>query len=97
MEGEEFTIRVKVADRYYPLRIRRTDEEKVRRAAQGINDRLMQYEKRYAEMDSQDFLAMVLLQYGVKLLECEENADISSLRDSIREVTRELEGYLSQM
>ncbi len=95
MEGEEFTIRVKVADRYYPLRIRRKDEEMVRKAAQGINEKLMQYEKRYADMDSQDFLAMVLLQYGVKLLKCEENADISSLMDSIREVTRELQGYLS--
>jgi cell division protein ZapA len=92
---EEFSIRVKVADRYYPLRIARKDEEMVRMAAQGINDKLLQYEKRYADMDSQDFLAMALLQYGVKLINCEKNADISSLLEDIGEINRELEEYLS--
>ncbi len=95
MEEEEFSIRVKVADRYYPLRIARKDEEMVRRAAQGINEKLIQYEKRYADMDSQDFLAMALLQYGVKLIDCEKNADMSSFLEEIREINQALEDSLS--
>ena len=95
MEEEEFSIRVKVADRYYPLRIARKDEEMVRKAAQGINEKLMQYEKRYADMDSQDFLAMALLQYGVKLIDCEKNTDMSSFLENVREINKELEEYLS--
>jgi len=35
---EKLSIRVNIADRYYPLKIERDDEERIRRAAKMIND-----------------------------------------------------------
>ena len=93
---EKFTIRVNVADRYYPLKIDRLDEEKIRKAARMINEKVLQYKQRYADKDSQDFLAMAALQFVVKLIDCEKNADISPLLEDIQELNRELEEYLNK-
>ena len=40
---DKLSIRVNVADRYYPLRIDRNDEERIRLAAKLINDKVLQY------------------------------------------------------
>ena len=40
---DKLSIRVNVADRYYPLRIDRDDEEKIRKAARLINEKVLQY------------------------------------------------------
>ncbi len=93
---EKFTIRVNVADRYYPLKIDRLDEEKIRRAARMINEKVLQYKQRYADKDSQDFLAMAALQFVVKLIDCEKNTDMSPLLNDIQELNRELEEYLNR-
>ncbi|MDY6800169.1 MAG: cell division protein ZapA, partial [Bacteroidota bacterium] len=54
---EKLSIRVNVADRYYPLKIDRSDEEKIRKAAKLINEKVLQYKQRYSDKDVQDFLA----------------------------------------
>ena len=35
---DKLTIRVNIVDRYYPLKIDRKDEEKIRKATKKIND-----------------------------------------------------------
>ncbi|HHJ10227.1 MAG TPA: cell division protein ZapA [Bacteroidetes bacterium] len=93
---EKFTIRVNVADRYYPLKIDRLDEEKIRRAARMINEKVLQYKQRYADKDSQDFLAMAALQFVVKFIDCEKKTDIFPILEDIQELNKELEEYLSK-
>ena len=66
---DKLSIRVNIADRYYPLKIDRGDEEKIRKAAKMINDRVLQYKQRYTDKDVQDFLAMAALQYVIKVIE----------------------------
>ena len=76
---EKLSIRVNIADRYYPLKIDREDEEKIRKAAKMINDKVFQYKTKYADKDIQDFLAMAALQFVIKLSEMEgkdENTDL---------------------
>ncbi len=38
---DKLSIRVNVADRYYPLKIDRKDEERIRKAAKLINDKVL--------------------------------------------------------
>ena len=40
---DKLSIKVNVADRYYPLKIVREDEEKIRKAAKLINEKVSFY------------------------------------------------------
>ena len=90
----KLSIKVNVADRYYPLKIDRREEEKIRKAAKLINEKVLQYKKRYLDKDVQDFLAMAALQYVTKIIEIEDKNDLVPLLDSIREINEELDVYL---
>ena len=61
---DKLSIRVNVADRYYPLKVERENEEKIRKAARMINEKVLQYKQRYTDKDVQDFLAMAALRSG---------------------------------
>ncbi len=56
---EELSIRIKIADREYPMKVKRDDEEKIRKAAKLINERIRNYKEQYGIDDKQDLLAMV--------------------------------------
>ena len=90
---DKLSIRVNVADRFYPLRIERNEEERIRKAAKMINDKVLQYKQHYSDKDPQDFLGMAALQFVNKLLELEEKRDVSP----IIEMARELDQYLSDI
>ncbi len=92
---EKLSIRVNVADRYYPLRIDRKDEERIRLAAKLINDKVLQYKQRYSDKDVQDFLAMASLQYVIKLLELENRHDVNPMIEEVRDLNDQLESILS--
>lgn len=66
--GSKDTLRIKVSlgNRVYPLTIRREEEERIRQAAQRINDMLRAFESSYAVQDKQDLLAMVALQFATQ-------------------------------
>lgn len=89
---DKFTIKVNVADRYYPIKIDRGDEEKIRKAAKLINDKVLQYKQRYTDKDAQDFLAMAALQFVIRLIECEGRFDNSTLVSELEE----LDGWLGE-
>jgi cell division protein ZapA (FtsZ GTPase activity inhibitor) len=91
---DKLSIKVNVADRYYPLKIERRDEEKIRKAARLINEKVLQYKQRYLDKDVQDFLAMAALQYVTRIIEMEDKTDISPLEQKLQELNEELEEYL---
>ncbi len=93
---EKLSIKVNLADRFYPLKIDRKDEEKIRRAARLINEKILQYQKRYTDKDIQDFLAMAALQFVTRVLELEETQEQDGMIDQIREISQELETYLGK-
>jgi cell division protein ZapA len=93
---DKLSIRVNLVDRYYPLKIDRKDEEKIREAGKIINEKVLQYKQRYSDKDVQDFLAMAALQYVTKLIEMEENKETSKLVETIKELNEELEVYLKE-
>ncbi len=93
---EKFTVKVNIVDRYYPLKIDRKDEEKVRKAAKRINDTILQYKKIYSDKDSQDFLAMAALQFVIKVVEMEEKKDVLPIVEELAELEQELNEYLKK-
>ena len=93
---DKLSIRVNVADRYYPLKVEREDEEKVRRAARMINEKVLQYKQRYTDKDVQDFLAMAALQYVIKLIEEEEKLSSDYLPGALKELTQKIETVIDE-
>ena len=61
-------IKVKIADRIYPLTIRPEQEEAIRLSVKKIDQMIKQFEQSYADRDKQDVLAMCSLQYETCLL-----------------------------
>lgn len=57
----ELSIKIKIANRVYPLTVNAKEEEGVRKAAEEINKSVAEYERLYAVKDYQDLLAMVAL------------------------------------
>ncbi len=93
---DKLSIKVNVADRYYPLKIERKDEEKIRKAARLINEKVLQYKQRYLDKDVQDFLAMAALQYVTKVIEMEGKTDTTPFEQQLQDLNEELEAYLKR-
>jgi cell division protein ZapA len=93
---EKLSIRVNVADRYYPLKIDRNDEEKIRKAAKLINEKVIQYRQKYNDKDLQDFLAMAALQFVIKMLESENRFEVAPIVDELNELDEQFGDYLEK-
>ncbi len=95
MEGK-LSIKVNIAERYYPLKIDRVDEEKIRKAARTINEKVLLYKQKYIDKDTQDFLAMAALQFVIKLMEDEGLKVSSDFEESLDELNLEIEAFLKE-
>ena len=87
-------IKVKIADRVYPLTIQPEQEEVIRSSVKKIDQMIKQLEESYAVRDKQDVLAMCSLQYATKLIQKDNSEDdrnkenlknISNLNELIKE------------
>jgi cell division protein ZapA len=87
---EKLSIKVNLAERYYPLKIDRDDEEKIRRAARLINEKVLQYKQKYADKDTQDFLAMAALQFVIKVMETENQMDLTPFEEKVKEISEQM-------
>jgi len=65
---KELSIKVNIANRIYPMRVKLQEEEGIRKAVNEINERVKQYEQSYAVKDKQDLLAMCALQFATEAL-----------------------------
>ena len=88
------SIKVQIAERFYPLKINRKDEEKIRKAARLINEKVLQYKQRYTDKDAQDFVAMAALQFVINLLDCEQQQNVVSLEKELVDLSGELDELL---
>ena len=93
---DKLSIRINIADRYYPLKIDRKDEEKIRKAARSINEKVLQYKQKYTDKDTQDFLAMAALQFVIKVLETEGDTADSEIYEKITDLNEELKSILDR-
>jgi len=96
MTEDKLSIRISIADRYYPLKIVAADEERIRVAARRINEKIDQYRQRYAGRDIQDALSMATLQFVIRLIESENNENIEPLVKELDSVTAQIEAYIQK-
>ncbi|MGK7396246.1 MAG: cell division protein ZapA [Candidatus Cyclobacteriaceae bacterium M3_2C_046] len=59
MHSEELSIKIKIADREYPMKVSAEEEGKIRLAGRMVNDKLKIYKDQFGIDDKQDLLAMV--------------------------------------
>ena len=96
MTDDMLSIKVQIAERFYPLKIKRQDEEKIRKAARLINDKVLQYKQRYTDKDTQDFMAMAALQFVISLIDCEQQQNVVSLGEELGSLNSELDELLKE-
>jgi len=65
---KELSIKVNIADRYYPLKVTPEQEEIVRQAAKLINDKLKALQQEFDVRDKQDMLSMTILELATQLI-----------------------------
>ncbi len=69
----ELSIRIKIGEREYPMRVKAEEEELLRRAGKLVNERIKHYRERYGITDPQDLLAMVAFDGLVERLRQQDN------------------------
>jgi cell division protein ZapA len=73
---EDLSIKIKIADREYPMKVKLSDEERVRMAGRLINEKLKSYREQFGIEDKQDLLAMVAFDCLVDKMAAEENHQV---------------------
>jgi cell division protein ZapA (FtsZ GTPase activity inhibitor) len=95
---ETFTINLYIAEKHYPLRIKRSEEELVRKAAKLINDKIAQYRGLYnveeAGLELRDLLAMAACQIAIEAIKNSEKTDDTAFYKSVMQLNKELEDFL---
>jgi cell division protein ZapA len=96
---DTFTINLYIVDKYYPIRIKRSDEELVRAAARLINDKVTLYRNRFqleaSGLDVMDLLAMAACHIAIDALKQAQNSDEAAYEKSISQLNQELKDFLS--
>lgn len=93
----ELSIKVSIANREYPLRIKFEEEENIRKATKLINDRIKNYEENYSVKDKQDLLAMCVLQFATETLNKDSRpSDYQLVKDKIFEIDSLISDFLSK-
>lgn len=91
---EDLSIRIKIADRDYPMKVKASDEEKVRSASQLINEKLKTYKEQFGIDDKQDLLAMVAFDSLVEKMTTEETH--KQIDQNVLEKVNQLNHIVSQ-
>ena len=93
---EKLSIKINIADRFYPLKIDRGDEEKIRKAAKLINDKFNEYKQKYSDKDIFDLLAMTSLQYATKYIESEVSGKFDKLESELNLINDDIDNFINE-
>jgi cell division protein ZapA len=91
---EELSIKIKIADREYPMKVKRADEERIRTAGKLINEKLRSYREQFGIEDKQDLLAMVAFDCLIDKMAVEETHQ--SIDQTVFEKVNQLNNLISQ-
>jgi len=71
---EKLSIKIKIYDREYPMKVYPEEEEKIRKAGKIVNEKIKIYREKFGIDDKQDLLAMVAFDSIVDRMEVEGEA-----------------------
>lgn len=94
MEESKLSIRVNIAERYYPLKVERNDEEQVRLATKLVNEKMLSFKQLYANKDVQDWLALASLFLALKAVESERNQNMAAATKGLQDLDSKLSEFL---
>ena len=83
----ELSIKIRIGNREYPMRVKAEDEERIRRAGKLLNEKIKNYQNQFGIDDTQDLVAMVAFDCLVEKLKREESSDASD-DFALREITK---------
>ena len=89
----ELAIKIRIAERDYPMRVDVTDEERLRLAGRQLGERLREFREQYGIQDKQDLLAMVALATMADQLKVSKEKDGTDA--ALTERLARLDGLLS--
>ncbi|MFT4738050.1 MAG: cell division protein ZapA [Cyclobacteriaceae bacterium] len=69
----ELSIKIRIGNREYPMRVKAEDEERIRRAGKILNEKMKTYKEKFGIEDQQDLLAMVAFDCQVDKMKNEES------------------------
>lgn len=90
----ELSIKIRIADREYPMKVDASDEERIRTAGRIINERLKAYKDSFGIDDKQDLLSMVAFDCMVDKLRADEK--YSNTDETVIERISHINSLLSQ-
>lgn len=90
----ELSVRIKIADREYPMKVEASDEARIRNAGKQINERMKAYRERFGIDDKQDLLAMVAFDCLVDAVEPDDTRSVTD--ESVVEKISALNHLISQ-
>ena len=73
-ESDEIRISINVAERNYRLTIDKADEEKVRKAADMINERVKEFKRVYTDKDYLSLVSMACIQFATSVVKYETDS-----------------------
>ncbi|UMB61320.1 cell division protein ZapA [Lutibacter sp. A80] len=97
--AETLKIKVTVAGRVYPLRVKNANEEQgMRKAATKINELVSNFEKNYAVSDKQDVLAMCALQFAslIEIKAINKEEDMTEAIEKINKLNVLIDEHLNK-
>ncbi len=68
----ELSIKIKIGNREYPMKVAAHEEARIREAGKKINERLRSYQEQFGIDDKQDLLAMVAIDSYVQRAQSSE-------------------------
>ncbi|MGL4363862.1 MAG: cell division protein ZapA [Bacteroidales bacterium] len=93
---EKLSIQIWLGDREYKLKINREEEEKIRKTARLVNEKIKQYRQQFFAEGKimQDWVAMACLFFALKENELQTNQDVSKHLKGFQSLDKKLEEYL---
>lgn len=73
----ELSIKIRIGNREYPMRVKAEDEERIRRAGKLLNEKIKNYQSQFGIDDTQDLVAMVAFDCLVEKLKRDEVSEAS--------------------
>jgi len=86
------SIKIKISDRVYPMKVTSEDEAFVRKASSLLEERIRNYTKNLHIQDQQDLLAMVAFDCLVEVLKIEQTNTLQG-----NKVIQNIENWSSQI
>jgi len=99
MNESLLTINVIVADRCFPIHIKREKEESIRKAVKHLNELILRFKEKYpagadSKISTVDYIAMAAVQVSMEYMNLKEVKDINLFAGEIDNISKELEDYL---